>query len=434
MQTQPERKLHLRRYLLLHFRPQRVNEKTLRFTLSWGLGGMAVTLVLLQMVTGILMKFIYVPTPIDAYASVRSLVFDVPFGRFVRNIHYWGANFLVLVLFLHLLRVFFTGAFHAPRRLNWIIGLGLFATVLAANLSGYLLPYDQLAYWAITVLTAMLDFLPVAGAFLQPIFRDGTELGPHTLSLFFSFHTAIIPLTLLLLMGFHFWRIRKVGGLVVPRSAEEKIEKRPLLLPTVPHLLVRELTLALVVSAVLMLGAVWFDAPFSAPANPGMSPNPVRAPWYFAGFQELLLHIHPAVAVSVVPFAAGCFLVSIPFVVGGQSTAGVWFASAKGRSLAVGSTAAALFATPVAIAVDSLIVKTAPWASNLNLLVRDGLLPMLFLSVFLAGVVVILRKRYTATAGEVVQTLFVLMATAFVLLTLVGVLFRGPYMKLVWPV
>ena len=179
--TGKDRKRYLRNNLILHFRPPTVKQQTLRFTLSWGLGGMAATLVLLQMVTGILLKFIYVPTPVDAYASVQIIVNQVPFGRLIRNLHHWCANILVVVLMLHMLRVFFSGAFHAPRQFNWIIGLVLFSLVLAANLSGYLLPYDQLAYWAVTVSTGMLDYIPVLGAYLQKLIRGGTDIGPATL-------------------------------------------------------------------------------------------------------------------------------------------------------------------------------------------------------------------------------------------------------------
>ena len=142
--TEGGRRRFLRGNLFLHFRPPVVKEKTLTVTLSWGLGGMAATLVMLQMATGMLLKFIYVPTPVDAYASVQAIVTQVPFGRLVRNLHHWCANLLVVVLMLHMLRVFFTGAFHGPRQFNWVIGLALFAMLLAANLSGYLLPYDQL--------------------------------------------------------------------------------------------------------------------------------------------------------------------------------------------------------------------------------------------------------------------------------------------------
>ena len=276
--TDRDRQRFLRRNLILHFRPPTVKEKTLILTLSWGLGGMAATLVLLQMTTGLLLKFIYVPTPADAYTSVQTIMVQVPFGRLVRNLHHWCANLLVIVLSLHMLRVFFTGAFHHPRQFNWIIGALLFAMVLAANLSGYLLPYDQLAYWAVTVFMAMMGYIPGIGGWLQQVLGNGSELGPQTLPFFYSVHTAVIPLLMAGLMGFHFWRIRKAGGLVVPRKPSEPIDETPDRVPVVPNLLVREASMALALTASVMVFSIFFDAVLSAPANPGLSPNPVRAP------------------------------------------------------------------------------------------------------------------------------------------------------------
>lgn len=432
--NETDRKRFLRSNLIFHFRPPVVKEKTLRFTLTWGMGGMAVTLVLLQMATGILLKFIYVPTPVDAYASVQTIITQVPFGRLVRNLHHRCANFLVVVLVLHMLRVFLTGAFHPPRQLNWIIGLLLFSMVLAANLSGYLLPYDQLAYWAVTVVTAMIGYVPGIGGWMQGALGNGVELGSRTLPFFFSMHTAVIPVLLIGLMGFHFWRIRKAGGLVVPRSPGTPIDKTPSRVPVIPNLLVREVSMALVLTATVLVFSICFDTALSLPANPGLSPNPVRAPWYFAGLQELLLHIHPAVAVSAIPLIAAIFLLSIPYLAYPQSTEGIWFASAKGRTQSIKAAIAAMVITPALIVVDALVVKTAPWAVGISPLVREGILPPLLFIVVTVGFVQFMRKRWGTTLNETVQSLFVIMVTVLVVLTLVGVIFRGPSMKLTWPI
>ena len=180
--------------LILHFRPRTVQERTLRFTLTWGLGGMAVVLILLLFGTGILMKFVYQPFPDKAYASILHLQQSVSFGQFVRNIHHWSGNVLLIVVFLHFLRVFFTGAFHSPRQFNWIIGLCLFLVVLLSNFTGYLLPWDQLSFWAITICTGMLEYLPGVGLWLQKLIRGGSEVGTATLSNFYAIHTAILQL------------------------------------------------------------------------------------------------------------------------------------------------------------------------------------------------------------------------------------------------
>jgi quinol-cytochrome oxidoreductase complex cytochrome b subunit len=429
-----ERKRFLRDYLILHFRPPSVKEKTLSFTLSWGLGGMAATLVLLQMATGVLLKFIYVPTAVDAYASVQLIILQVPFGRLVRNLHHWCANLLVIVLLLHMLRVFFTGAFHRPRQFNWIIGLALFAMVLVFNLTGYLLPYDQLAYWAVTVVTAMMGYIPVIGNGLQRALGNGTDLAPRNLSFFYSMHTAVFPVLTAGLMGFHFWRIRKAGGLVVPREPSEPADEMPVRVPAIPDLLLREISMALTLTAAVLVFSIFVDAGLSAPANPGLSPNPVRAPWYFAGLQELLLHFHPVAAVCGIPLLAGFFLVSIPYLAYPQSTEGIWFASAGGRTQPIKTAILAVIVTAAFILADALVVKTAPWAVRMSPLIRDGILPLLLLVALTAGGVLALKKQWNAPLNQTVQSLFVAMVTTLVVLILVGVFFRGPSMRLTWPI
>ena len=162
--------------LILHFRPRNVQERTLRFTLTWGLGGMAVVLIILLFGTGILMKFVYQPFPDKAYGSILYLQRDVLFGQFVRNIHHWSGNILLIVVFLHFLRVFFTGAFHPPRQFNWIIGLCLFLTILMSNFTGYLLPWDQLSFWAITICTGMLEYIPVVVSKTDPRGIGGRDI------------------------------------------------------------------------------------------------------------------------------------------------------------------------------------------------------------------------------------------------------------------
>jgi quinol-cytochrome oxidoreductase complex cytochrome b subunit len=134
-----QRYRHLFNSLLLHFRPKVVPRRTLKFTLTWGLGGMAVVLVGMLFITGLMLKFAYQPVPDQSYASIVDLQNTVLFGRLIRNIHHWSGNALLLVVFLHFLRVFFTGAFHPPRQFNWGLGLVMFLLVLGSNFTGYLL-------------------------------------------------------------------------------------------------------------------------------------------------------------------------------------------------------------------------------------------------------------------------------------------------------
>ena len=143
----------------------------------------------------------------------------VRFGPLVRGVHYWSANLLVVVAGLHLLRVFLTGAFHGPRRSNWLIGLGLLFAVLLSAFTGYLLPWDQLSYWAITVSTEMLAYVPVIGETLKYVILGGEDIGPATAVVFYTTHTTVVPIALILLMTWHIWRVRLAGGVILPAVA-----------------------------------------------------------------------------------------------------------------------------------------------------------------------------------------------------------------------
>ncbi|NOQ19702.1 MAG: cytochrome bc complex cytochrome b subunit [Desulfobacterales bacterium] len=419
--------------LILHFRPRSVQERTLRFTLTWGLGGMAVVLVCMLFATGLMLKFVYQPVPDRAYESIIHLQNNVFFGQLIRNIHHWSGNLLLIIVFLHFLRVFFTGAFYPPRQFNWIIGLAMFLAVLTSNITGYLLPWNQLAFWAITICTGMLEYIPGIGEWLQGLVRGGSEIGPATLSIFFAIHTAVIPACLLILMPFHFWRVRKAGGLVIPRRPDEDEGSEDEKVPTIPSLILREIVVALVLIAVIMAISVLFNAPLGAKANPGLSPNPTKAPLYFAGIQELLLHFHPLFALFIIPVLMMIALLSIPYFNYQANTSGVWFASLKGRSMAVGTALVAIIVTPIGIVADEFIIDFAAWMPDVSPVVSNGILPAAFV---LIGIIVfywLVKKKFTATNNESIQSVFVLLVVAFIILTIAGIWFRGKGMTLIWP-
>ncbi len=428
--TDAERRRFIIQNLVFHFRPATVSEKTLRFTLSWGLGGMAVVLVLVQLATGMLLKFVYDPTPVSAYASIHLIIANAPFGRLFRNIHHLCANLLVLVVFLHMLRVFFTGAFHPPRQFNWIIGLFQFILILGANFTGYLLPWDQLAYWAVTVSTGMLEYIPWAGSGLQRLILAGSHMGPQTLRLFYAFHTAVIPVSLVTFMAFHFWRVRKAGGLVIPGCSATSPEGGGDRVPSIPNLFVRETVTALVLLAVVLPAAVFLNAPLGDPANPGLSPNPTKAPWYFAGFQEILLHIHPVFAVFVIPLALGISLMMIPYLKYDIQAPGVWFVSPKGKQMAVLAGAASFLIAPGLIMLSEWVVQPDVGGPGLPSVIRDGFIPFLLIFTLFGGFYLLMKKRFAASRSESIQALFIFVVIIFVVLTVTGTWFRGPGMAL----
>jgi quinol-cytochrome oxidoreductase complex cytochrome b subunit len=409
-----------------------VPAEALAFPRTFGLGGIATVLVVLLAATGTLLLFGYEPSPERAYGSVRAIVDDAPFGAFLRNTHHWAANGLLLVGFLHLLRVFYTGAFHPPRRTSWIVGLALLLLTVASNFTGYLLPWDQLAYWAVTIATGMLEYVPLVGGALMRAARGGGEIGPRTLSLFFVLHVVVLPILLAVLTVFHFWLVRKGGGVMLPGPQAAGARPRDMV-PTSPDLLVREGVVALAtVAAVLLLAAV-ADAPLLAQANPGMSPNPAKAPWYFMGLQELLVHVHPAVAVFVLPLLVAAGLLVFPFLPLGETPSGAYFHSRTGARTAGVAAVAGLVLTPLAVFADETIRHGTPWMAVLPSVVRAGVVPLALGCALLAAMYPALRWRFSATRYEALQAMFTFVVIAFVILTVIGSLFRGQGMALTWP-
>ena len=431
--TERERKRVVLNHLLLHMRPVRVPERTIPFRHTFGLGGMAATLVGLLVLTGVLLMFVYEPSPDRAYGSIEALRRQVRFGGLVRNVHHWSANLLVFITFLHLLRTFFTGAFHGARQFNWVIGVVILLVVLAANFTGYLLPWDQLSFWAITIVTGMLGYVPVIGDGLVRLARGGADIGGATLINFYTFHTTVIPVTLVGLMAFHFWRVRKAGGVVIPLEPGADPAARPATVLFVPSLLMREFVTGLVLVAVVLALAVTVDAGLEAAANPGMSPNPAKAPWYFLGLQELLLHFHPTWAVVVLPGLALFGLLAIPYIRYEEPMEGRWFVSDTGRSLAVAGALAALALTPLWVLLDEYVIDWSSWLGGLPPGVSEGLVPAATVLGLTWAVVRLAGRQYGGNRQETLQAGFAFLVTALVILTAIGVWFRGEGMALTWP-
>jgi quinol-cytochrome oxidoreductase complex cytochrome b subunit len=336
------------------------------------------------------------------------------------------------VTLLHLLRVFYRGGYLPPRQGNWFVGVALLLLVLACAFTGYLLPWDQLAYWAITISTGMLEYVPIAGEALLRAARGGADIGPATLARFFVLHVAILPIAVLGLLALHFWLVRKVGGVILPEDAGDQASPRGPLVPTSPDLTRREGTASLVVFAAVMLLAAAWNAPLLAQANPGMSPNPAKAPWYFMGVQELLVHLHPAFGAVAVPLLALALLVALPSLGGGERPSGRWFGSPRGARLALGAAALAVVVTVGAVVANEPLRRAKPWLPGLPPAVRGGAIPLLVAAGLVALVAWAARRR-GGTRLEAVQAAFTFVAVSFAVLTVVGVVFRGQGMALVIP-
>ncbi|MEN8193948.1 MAG: cytochrome b N-terminal domain-containing protein [Bacteroidota bacterium] len=416
--------------LILHLHPTMVPEKSLKLSVTWGLGGMAALLFVLQALTGILLRFVYQPFPGKAYDSIIYLQNDIFFGELVRNIHHWSGTLLVLIVFLHLLRTYFTGAYHDRRQYNWVLGIILLLLVVFSNFTGYLLPWDQLAYWAITVSTSMLSYIPLIGDSLVEMVRGGGDVGETTLLIFYNFHTSILPILMIIIMSFHFWRVRKAGGVVFPKESNETENK---LITTIPNLVVREFVVALLLIAFILLLSILFSAPLLEKANPAFSPNPAKAPWYFEGIQELMLHFHPLFASIIIPLLIILVLIFLPYFQYDSKISGSWFISEKGKQTSKFSAIIGIILTPSLILIDEYFMDVSTNFENIPQEISNGLFPFLIIILLLYFYYKFINKKFRTNKTETVQSLFVLLLTVFIILTLTSIIFRGEGMALTFP-
>lgn len=213
-----DRSLAVTSNLFLHIHPVKVDRRSLRWSYSFGLGIMACLLFGVLLFTGVLLMFYYVPSVERAYTTMKDLQFAVPLGQFTRNMHRWSAHAMVVVVALHMVRVFYTGAYRPPREFNWVIGVILMLLTLGGSFTGYLLPWDQLAFWAITVGSNIAGYAPVVGPTIRAMMLGGPTVGQEALIRFYTLHVALIPLAITVLISVHLWRVRKDGGLAVSDS------------------------------------------------------------------------------------------------------------------------------------------------------------------------------------------------------------------------
>ena len=422
--------------LVLHLHPTKIPDRTLRWTYTWGLGGLAAVLMTILAFTGVILLNNYTPSAPQAYLDILKLNDNVWFGELIRNLHHWSANLLIIIAVLHLIRVFVTGAYRPPRELNWLLGVAMLLLVLGANFTGYLLPWDQLAYWAITVGTGIISYIPLIGNWLTRLILGGPEVSGNTLLNFYSMHIAIIPLIIFGLMSYHFWRVRKDGGLSIPKSLEESetgVEPKMERLTTIPNLVQKELLYTLVWIAVILVFAMLVQAPLEGLANPDISPNPAKAPWYFMGLQEMLLHFHPLVGAIILPGLAVTGIILLPFLDINPKNVGVYFRSRRGRALVLLAAGLSLIATPAWVLMDEYLLNWNGWLPTWPSLISNGLIPLAVISLPLILLDDWVRKSFHADTEERVLFIASFLFTAFVVLTIIGIFFRGPGMALYLP-
>jgi cytochrome b-561 len=320
---------------LLHWFPAKVSKVSLAWSYSFWLGTASAALLLLLVLSGMPLLFLYIPSVERAYASVKDIEYVVAFGSWLRSVHRLSAHLMVAVVFLHLARVFLTGAYKngrgrgQQREWNWVLGMAMFLLTLFLSFTGYLLPWDQLAYWAVTVGTNIASSVPLVGPRLRELLLGGRVIEQPTLIRFYVLHIMGLPIPLFLLFLYHMWRVRKDGGLAradqeellpgkapmapippvptktytllgvargtAPAIRASTLERPETTVNAVPDLIRRAAIVVLGSIAVVGMLAVFIRSPLEEPANALVTPNPAKAPWYFLWLQEIVtdttLHI-----------------------------------------------------------------------------------------------------------------------------------------------
>ncbi|HEY8167202.1 MAG TPA: selenite/tellurite reduction operon b-type cytochrome ExtP [Candidatus Limnocylindrales bacterium] len=202
--------------VFLHLHPVRVRQHAVKFAYTFCLGGLSFFLFLALTITGVYLMFFYVPSATQAYNDILRIQSEVVFGLLTRNVHRWAAHLMVFFVFLHMMRVFYHGAYKPPREFNWVVGVVLLFLTLFLSYTGYLLPWDQIAYWAITIGFNFAESAPVFNTVSKLLIFGGLEVGQNTLLRFYVLHVVFLPLTAAFFLAVHFWRIRKDGGISGP--------------------------------------------------------------------------------------------------------------------------------------------------------------------------------------------------------------------------
>jgi cytochrome b-561 len=367
----------------LHWFPSKVYKASLDWTYSFWLGTISAALLLLLVVSGLPLLFLYVPSVERAYASVKDIEWVVTFGSWIRSVHRLSAHLMVAAVFLHLVRVFLTGAYKngagrgQHREWNWVVGVAMLLLTLFLSFTGYLLPWDQLAYWAVTVGTNIAASIPWVGQRIRELLIGGRTIEQATLIRFYVLHVILLPGLLGVLFAWHMWRVRKDGGLArVDRAAtlREKqveapartktytllgvargtaptvraasLEARDMTVNAVPDLVRRAAVAVLGTFAVISVLASFVRSPLEEAANALVTPNPAKAPWYFLWLQEIVTDttftvfgftVNGAFLGGVIlPSLLLAFLTAWPWLDRSpKEAAGVWFAATRRRQNAV---------------------------------------------------------------------------------------------------
>ncbi len=282
--------------------------------LLFSLGSLAMFLLLLQAATGAFLAFYYSPSPEHAHNAVTYISEEVPFGAFVRGLHHWGASAMVIIVVLHLLRVVLYSSYKAPRELTWIFGVLLLLIVLGFGFTGYLLPWDEKAYWATVVGVEIASTAPGLGDFVAKVMRGGSEIGAVTLSRFYALHTIWLPWLAFGLVGVHLFFVRYYGSSGTPKNTPEEMKTGK---PFYPHQVFEDVVGMLILFVILAAVALFVPVPLEDVADPTNADYDPRPEWYFLFLFQLLKYFQgpfEIIGTFVIPTVGMLLLLFLPFL------------------------------------------------------------------------------------------------------------------------
>ncbi len=459
----------------LHIHSTRIHERSLRFWSTCGLGVGALACFIILTFTGILLMVYYKPATSQAYQSIKDIHFVVPTGLFIRNIHRWSAHLMVLLVFLHMARVFYTNSYKSPREFNWLIGLALLVATLGLSFTGYLLPWDQLAYWAITIGSniaqsprEVTDALGITryfdpGGLQKRLLLGADTVGQEALTRFYLLHVILLPLVAAILIAVHFWRVRKDGGLARPpdepgepvrlltgqsvsfgldprktyglmalvRGKTPQVDHGPeKTVTTWPNAFYAELAVFMATCAICLVLALLADAPLKELANPNIPENPAKAPWYFLGLQELVSYSAFMGGIGI-PTLVLIGIGLIPFLDREPEVGGVWLSGPNHKLIAGQSALYAMFVVLAMLIFTINMGWLRNWIPDIPQLIIIVLNPgTIFVALFAWWSLFIVRRHNSTRAGAI--ALFTCFLVAFTILTYVATVHRGPNWNFYW--
>lgn len=307
---------------LLHIKPTYYHESVTRFTHTFRLGLLSIYLFFVETITGLILMIWYAPTPERAYSDMIRLLSNVPFGQFMRDMHRLGAELMVAVVMLHMVRTYLTGSYKAPRQFTWFTGVILLVITLFLSFSGYLLPWDQLAFWAVTIGTSMAEAVPpaIVGETVNLLARGAPDIGANGLLRFYLLHVLFLPLLLFLFFFVHYYKVVHFG-ISLPSSEEEVGQDTANKVPAdrrvyfLPDVMIDEASFLIGFTALMVLAVTFFfSAPLESIANPQSTPLHTVAPWYFYWLQGLLKIADKTIAGVIIPGVLLVLLAAIPYL------------------------------------------------------------------------------------------------------------------------